>query len=34
VLSHLNLDGAEPTVADQVKLVHFFAEVLHAAEVQ
>ena len=34
VLSHLNLDGAGPTMADQLKLVHFFAEVLHAAEVQ
>ena len=34
VLSHLNLDGAGPTMADQLRLVHFFAEVLHAAEVQ
>jgi pimeloyl-ACP methyl ester carboxylesterase len=34
VLSHLNLDGAGPTVMDQLRLVHFFAEVLHAAEVQ
>ncbi|HEV2578750.1 MAG TPA: alpha/beta hydrolase [Acidobacteriaceae bacterium] len=34
VLSHLNLDGAGPTIADQLRLVHFFAEVLHAAEVQ
>lgn len=34
VLSHLDLDGAAPTMADQLKLVHFFAEVLHAAEVQ
>jgi pimeloyl-ACP methyl ester carboxylesterase len=34
VLSHLNLDGAGPTKMDQVRLVHFFAEVLHAAEVQ
>lgn len=32
VLSHLNLDGAGPTVVDQLRLVHFFAEVLHAAE--
>ena len=34
VLSHLNLDGAGPTAEDQLRLVHFFAEVLHAAEVQ
>jgi len=34
VLSHLNLDGAGPTTADQLRLVHFFAEVLHAAEVK
>jgi pimeloyl-ACP methyl ester carboxylesterase len=34
VLSHLDLDGAAPTMADQLRLVHFFAEVLHAAEVQ
>jgi len=34
VLSHLDLDGAKPTMADQLRLVHFFAEVLHAAEVQ
>jgi pimeloyl-ACP methyl ester carboxylesterase len=34
VLSHLDLDGARPTMADQLKLVHFFAGVLHAAEVQ
>jgi pimeloyl-ACP methyl ester carboxylesterase len=34
VLSHLNLDGAGPTTMDQLRLVHFFAEVLHAAEVQ
>ena len=34
VLSHLDLDGATPTMADQLRLVHFFAEVLHAAEVQ
>ena len=34
VLSHLDLDGAGPTMADQLRLVHFFAEVLHAAEVQ
>ena len=34
VLSHLDLDGAKPTAADQLRLVHFFAEVLHAAEVK
>ncbi len=34
VLSHLDLDGAKPTMADQLRLVHFFAEVLHTAEVQ
>jgi dienelactone hydrolase len=34
VLSHLDLDGAKPTTADQLRLVHFFAEVLHAAELQ
>jgi pimeloyl-ACP methyl ester carboxylesterase len=32
VLSHLNMDGANPTFADQLRLVHFFALVLHAAE--
>jgi dienelactone hydrolase len=34
VLSHLDLVGAAPTMTDQLRLVHFFAEVLHAAEVQ
>jgi dienelactone hydrolase len=34
VLSHLDLNGAGPTMVDQLRLVHFFAEVLHAAEVQ
>jgi dienelactone hydrolase len=33
VLSHLNLDGARPTMVDQLRLVHFFAMVLDAAEV-
>jgi pimeloyl-ACP methyl ester carboxylesterase len=32
VLSHLDMDGANPTFADQLRLVHFFALVLHAAE--
>jgi len=34
VLSHLNLDGTTPTEMDQLRLVHFFADVLRAAEVQ
>jgi dienelactone hydrolase len=32
VLSHINLDGANPTAMDQWRLVHFFALILHAAE--
>ncbi len=32
VLSHLNLDGKGPGVVDRVRLVHFFALVLHRAE--
>jgi dienelactone hydrolase len=32
VLSHINLDGANPTAIDQWRLVHFFALILHAAE--
>ena len=32
VLSHLDLDGAQPTAADRWRLVHFFALLLHAAE--
>jgi hypothetical protein len=32
VLSHLDMDGANPTFLDQLRLVHFFALVLHAAE--
>lgn len=32
VLSHLHLDGAGPTAMDRVRLVHFFALILHAAE--
>jgi dienelactone hydrolase len=32
VLSHINLDGANPTAMDQWHLVHFFALILHAAE--
>jgi pimeloyl-ACP methyl ester carboxylesterase len=31
VLSHLNLDGAQPTAGDRWKLVHFFALILRAA---
>jgi pimeloyl-ACP methyl ester carboxylesterase len=33
VLSHINLDGANPTTMDQWRLVHFFALILHATEV-
>jgi pimeloyl-ACP methyl ester carboxylesterase len=32
VLSHLDLDGAGPTPIDEMRLVHFFALLLHAAE--
>jgi dienelactone hydrolase len=32
VLSHINLDGANPTAMDQWRLVHFFALILHAVE--
>jgi pimeloyl-ACP methyl ester carboxylesterase len=32
VLSHLDLDGKGPTLTDQMRLVHFFALILHAAE--
>ena len=32
VLSHLDLDGAEPGVLDNLRLTHFFAEVLAASE--
>jgi dienelactone hydrolase len=32
VLSHLDLDGAAPGAIDQLRLVHFFALVMHAAE--
>jgi pimeloyl-ACP methyl ester carboxylesterase len=32
VLSHLDLDGAGPTPLDELRLVHFFALLLHAAE--
>ena len=31
VLSHLNLDGAQPTALDRWRLVHFFALILRAA---
>jgi dienelactone hydrolase len=34
VLSHMNLDGAGPTAMDHVRLAHFFAKILHAAEVE
>ncbi len=32
VLSHLDLNGAEPGALDEWRLVHFFALVMHAAE--
>ncbi len=32
VLSHLDLDGAKPRVWDELRLVHFFALVMQAAE--
>jgi acetyl esterase/lipase len=32
VLSHINMDGANPSVLDDLRLVHFFALILHAAE--
>ena len=32
VLSHLNLDGTGPGTLDRLRLVHFFALVLHSAE--
>lgn len=32
VLSHLDLDGAGPGVTDNLRLVHFFAQILEAAE--
>jgi pimeloyl-ACP methyl ester carboxylesterase len=32
VLSHLDLDGAKPGVWDELRLVHFFALVMQAAE--
>jgi pimeloyl-ACP methyl ester carboxylesterase len=32
VISHLDLEGKGPGFADQWRLVHFFAQVLHAAE--
>jgi pimeloyl-ACP methyl ester carboxylesterase len=32
VISHLDLDGKEPTFTDQWRLVHFFALILRAAE--
>jgi hypothetical protein len=32
VLSHLDLDGAGPSTLDHLRLVHFFALILHAAQ--
>ncbi len=34
VLSHLDLDGAQPGAMDRWRLVHFFALLLHAAEIR
>jgi dienelactone hydrolase len=34
ILSHVNLDGASPSTMDRLRLVHFFAMILHAAEVR
>ncbi len=34
VLSHLDLDGAGPGVTDNLRLLHFFAQILQAAEAQ
>ena len=31
-LSHLDLDGTGPTFFDQLRLIHFFALVLHAEQ--
>jgi hypothetical protein len=32
VLSHLNLDGAQPSAMDRWRLVHFFGLILRAAD--
>ena len=32
VISHLDLDGKSPTLLDQLRLIHFFALILQAAE--
>jgi dienelactone hydrolase len=32
VISHLDMDGKSPDILDQLRLVHFFALILHAAE--
>jgi hypothetical protein len=32
VLSHINLDGKGPGTMDRMRLVHFFALILHDAE--
>jgi dienelactone hydrolase len=32
VISHLDMDGLGPTALDQIRLMHFFALILHAAE--
>ncbi len=32
ILSHIDIEGAQPGAADEWRLVHFFARVMHAAE--
>ncbi len=32
VISHIDMDGARPSLLDQWRLIHFFALVMHAAE--
>jgi pimeloyl-ACP methyl ester carboxylesterase len=32
VLSHLDMDGKGPAITDNLRLVHFFALILHDAE--
>jgi dienelactone hydrolase len=32
ILSHIDMDGGNPTLADNLRLVHFFGLILHAAE--
>jgi pimeloyl-ACP methyl ester carboxylesterase len=32
VISHIDFESSQPTALDQWKLIHFFADVMHAAE--